>query len=118
MIRILNEADESIENLSDEQIEELYNVQKSRITDKVESAIDLFLEKLPKYKEAIVKELIRDYIPSYYFDKNDNLEVVGQGDDFEDRIDEIKSIKYLQDRTDDTIESEIQDIIGKILVGE
>lgn len=116
MIRILKEA--NIENLDDNQIQELYDIQKSRIGDKVESAIDLLLEKLPKYKDAIVKEIIRDYIPNYYFDKNDNLIVVDKGDDFEDRIDEIKSIKYLQDQEDDILDSEITEIINKIISGE
>lgn len=118
MIRILKEADESIEHLSDEQIEELYATQKSRMNDKVESVIDLLLEKLPKYKEAIVKEILRDYIPNYFFDKNDNLIVVGKDDDFEDRIEEIKSIKHLENKNDEIIESEIEEIIKKIIVGE
>lgn len=118
MIRILKEADESIENLTDEQIEELYIAQKSRIMTKVESIIDILLEKLPKYKEAIVKEILRDYIPNYFFDKNDKLIVVDKDNDFEDRIDEINSIKYLQNKDDEVIESEIEEIIEKIIVGE
>ena len=114
MIRILNEADNSIEHMSDEQIRNMYDIQKLRVEEKVQLVIDKILEKLPKYKDSIVKELIQDYIPSYYFD-NDELVIVNQNDDFEDRMNEIKYTNKLQDTNDDILESEIKEIIVKIL---
>ena len=117
MIQIIKEENSSIENMTDAQIQELYDKQKSRIEDLVQLKIDIILEKLPKYKEAIVKEVIRDAIPNYYFDKDD-LVIVSDSDDFEDRMEEIKDIMRLQDSTDDIINNDIDDIIEKIITGE
>lgn len=118
MIQIIKEENSSIENMTDAQIQELYNKQKSRIENLVQLKIDILLEKLPKYKEAIVKEVIRDAIPNYYFDKNGELEIVADSDDFEDRMEEIKDIMRLQDSADDVINNDIDDIIEKIIIGE
>ena len=116
MIRILKEMNDSMdsfENISDEQIESIYNRQKIRIRNMVESKIDLILEKLSRYKDAITKGIINEYISSYYL-QNDTLDIVGQ-DDLEERIEQIKEIIKLQNTSDDSLEIDINDFIEKIL---
>lgn len=116
MIRILKEND-NIENMTDEQIQQMYDEQKIRIDKLVQSKIDDIVKNFPKYKESIVKEIITDTVSSFYFD-NDDLVIVAKTDDFEDRMYEIKEIMSLRDLSDDYIESDIDDIIIRIMSGE
>lgn len=118
MIRILKEVDVSNENLTDNQIQNLYDTQKNRIIDKTQVVIDMIVEKLSKYKESIVNEVMTEYISSIYFDNNHELIIVSDDDDIEDRIEEIKDINKLSNISDESVENEINDIIKKILFND
>lgn len=113
MIRILKENN-TIENMSNEEIQQLFNEQKNRINSLVKTQIDTIIEKLYKYTDAITNMIIKDEISNYYLDKND-LIIVDDSDDFEDRMEEIKEILSLSNLTDDRIDSDINDIIVKII---
>jgi hypothetical protein len=103
--------------MSNKQIQQLYDTQKSRINRLVQVKIDMILEKLPKYVDNITMDIIKDIIPSYYFDR-DNLIIIDDSEDFEDRIEEIKDVVRLKDTSDDAINDDIDDIISKIIIGE
>lgn len=119
MIRILKENDiVDIEHLSDKQIQDMYDEQESRIQIFVDTAIDNIIQSLPKYVEAIKSEIIKEYIPSYYFDKNGELEIVTDSDDFEDRMEEIKDIIKLKNTSDSLLTDDLNNIIKRIIVGE
>lgn len=116
MIRILKESDN--ERLTDEEIQKLYDEQKMRINNKVQSIVDIIIEKLPKFIDNISDSILKDYISSYYIDDNNDIIIIGETDDFEERMQEIKEIKQLQNASDSIIESDINDIIEKIITNE
>ena len=116
MIRILKENN-TIENMSNEEIQQLFNEQKNRINILVKTKIDTITETLYRYTDAITNMIIKDEISNYYFDKDD-LIIVDDSDDFEDRMEEIKEILKLSNLTDDRINSNINDIIVKVISGD
>lgn len=122
MIKILSESNNT--NLTNEQIQAKYDEQLTRIKSLTQTQIDNIVEKLYKSKDAITNQLIRDFISSYYFTKNNNLDIieVDNNADLEDkesmitdRNNEIAEINILANTTDDSLLYDINEIISKMV---
>lgn len=122
MIKILSESNNL--DLTNEQIQAKYNEQLSRIKLLAQTQIDIIVEKLYKSKDAIVNQLIRDYISSYYLQKDNSLDIIEVDnetdlDDKEsmitDRNNEIAEINILANTTDDSLLYDINEIISKMV---
>ena len=113
MIRILKENN----NLSDKEINAKFDKQKERVNLLANNIVDDLIESIYKMKEYCALEIIQDYIPKFYFDKNNNFEVIDE-DDIEERMEQINSINELENMSDDSIIDELKDIILNGLTGE
>lgn len=122
MIKILSESNNI--DLINEQIQAKYDEQLSRIKLLTQTQIDIIVENLYKSKDAIINQLIRDYISSYYLQKDNSLDIIevdneADLDDKEsmitDRNNEIAEINILADTTDDSLLYDINEIISKIV---
>lgn len=122
MIKILSESNNV--DLTNEQIQTKYDEQLSRIKLLAQTQIDVIVEKLYKSKDAIVNQLIRDYISSYYLQKDNSLDIIEVDNEADledkesmttDRNNEIAEINILADTTDDSLLYDINEIISKMV---
>ena len=113
MIKIIREN--VTKELSDKEIEKLYEEIFIKCEKTINFHIDSLIEKLNNVKENAVKTYIRHELGSWNFDKNDNLEIPNAEEYIEDRNDLIDALNRVSNASDEDIIDDIDYILESII---
>lgn len=112
MIQIINENF----NESEKDIESLYDKQYTKINERVDLVIDKLVDSLNKLRNNLTISYLKDELGDWYFDNHNSLEIPDESDDesIMERTELIKSLKRIENRSDDTIDDDLNYMIMAI----